>query len=340
VALVMVVQYSHRQLQLTQMLWYGTGASEAGFKPMWTYPKFDLWYYVWMTGWSRDALVPLLGLGGAGLLALRQGVRAPSGFLLLILLTTCGVMALLLSVKAWRYSYHLMPLLILLAAAALHAGAGHLLQLARTGTGPGRWRPYAYGVATLVVLAGLVLGNGLTLQLTEMEPCRLAGIVEIPVQHLGRAVLVYSDYRAGARFVRDRLQAADVVLTDRPQLVDLFLGRPADYFLQSKLHVQAVLDDQRPLPLHHYTATVMLSDLASLEHLFARHQRIWYIARPQVQSVLLDPDVAAFLRQQMDVVYEDFSLVVLCRSGASHRPASLRRVDEQTFQQARANLLR
>jgi hypothetical protein len=56
--------------------------------------------------------------------------------------------------------------------------------------------------------------------------------------------------------------------------------------------------------------------------------------------VLLDPDVAAFLRQQMDVVYEDFSLVVLCRSGDSHRPASLRRADEQTLQQARANLLR
>jgi hypothetical protein len=51
-----------------------------------------------------------------------------------------------------------------------------------------------------------------------------------------------------------------------------------------------------------------------------------------------DPEVASYLRQHMDVVYEDFSTEVLLRD-SENRPASMRRANEEALRRARANFL-
>jgi hypothetical protein len=118
VLLVVLLQYSHLTLQQTQFIWYGTSLSDLSLRPMWRYQVYQPWVFVWGANWNRDTLLPLLGLLGAGLLAIRSGLRRPLRFLLVIHLVTCLLMALVLPSTSWRYIHHLIPLSILLAAAA------------------------------------------------------------------------------------------------------------------------------------------------------------------------------------------------------------------------------
>jgi hypothetical protein len=333
-AAIVVLQLSHRSLQLTQMMTYGTGAAEATLTPMWNYPNCEYWYYVWASSWSRDALVPLaLAVFGGALLAVRHAYRQPARFLFLVFMTTCLLTALLLSLKAWRYAYHLTPFMILLAAAALVAAARRLAKMTPSLNAPAAWRYYGHAVGALVVVAAVALGSGLTVQLTELPGFRLrAGGMEA----VGPHALVFSDHAGGVKFVQERIQPGDVVMADRPHVVDLLMGRRPEYFPENKLYVQMTLDNRRPLPLHHYGASVALSSRASLEHAFTQHSRIWYISRPNAMRVENDPEAQAFLRQHMDVVYEDFALVVFFR-GSNHRPADQRLRQEKALRTAKAD---
>jgi 4-amino-4-deoxy-L-arabinose transferase-like glycosyltransferase len=131
VVLLFVAQYSFRALQQTQSLWYGISASDAMIAPMWPYPIYQPWFYIWESSWNQDALLPLLALLGAALLAVWHRHRRPLQYLLLIYLTLCIVMAALLTLFAWRYGNHLIPLLILPAAAVPSALFSGLVKLVR-----------------------------------------------------------------------------------------------------------------------------------------------------------------------------------------------------------------
>src|SRR5262249_46485913 len=69
VGVVVLLQRGHATLAQTQFLWYGMSLSDVRLIPMWRHQGFQPWYYLWESSWNQDALLPLLGLLGAGLLA-------------------------------------------------------------------------------------------------------------------------------------------------------------------------------------------------------------------------------------------------------------------------------
>src|SRR5581483_6762241 len=96
VGLVVAAQYSHAVLQQTKFLWYGTSLSDVSLRPMWQYPTFKPWYYVWETSWNQDALLPMLGLAAALGLAVRHPLRERFRFLLVIHVGACLTESVLL----------------------------------------------------------------------------------------------------------------------------------------------------------------------------------------------------------------------------------------------------
>jgi hypothetical protein len=82
----------------------------------------------------------------------------------------------------------------------------------------------------------------------------------------------------------------------------------------------------------------MLASRESLEDLFARRGRIWYIVVAEQHAKLNNAGVSAFLRQHMEVVYEDVWSMVLFY-GERHWPAARRLEDEQSLQGAQAKFL-
>jgi hypothetical protein len=335
VGMAVLLQYAHRETYLAHLLWYGTGATDASVTAMWRYPGFDPWYFVLASSWSRDTFPALLGLAGAGWLLVGKRARHPALFLVVVFVTSCLTMSLFLSVKSWRYSYFLTPPLIVLTAAAVVAGARRLVRLARQPRAPGWWRGYAYGVGAAAVIAALALGSGMTLQLTRMDKLRISSH---GLEASGLNTFKFANLKAAADYVRRRMGPGDVVLSNRSQVVDTYLGRPVDYWPQSKLIFQIALQDGGPQPVHRYNGTPLVADRKSLADLFARHRRLWYIEVPLLHRMSNDGDISSFLRQHMDVVYEDFSVAVLFR-GPNHRPADLREENDKALRNARANFL-
>ena len=75
-----------------------------------------------------------------------------------------------------------------------------------------------------------------------------------------------------------------------------------------------------------------------LPHAFARDPRISYVPQPDRHTAQNTAEVSAYLGQRMDVVYEDYQTLVLCRDN-NHRPAYHGRREEKALRDASANFL-
>lgn len=348
---VIALQFAHVYLQQAQFLVYGTGWSDVKLTPMWQYPFFNLWRYAWTASWSWDALVPMLGVLGAGLLTIRHGLRQPTRLLMLIFLSTCMMKALLLPIMTSRYSYHLIPFVILLSSATIGAMARSVARLARQPGIPALWQVYARSISVLLPATIIALANGNTIHLTEMTTR-----FRVPILLGQTHVFEITNMRGPVEYLREHIQKGDVVIAIHPDVVDHYMaltdGRPfdpaqsSDFLLESKLYFPVVLDEPQSLTarrfygtevmVHRFYRTEVIPSLESLEELFARETRIWYVLQP-MHTLQNESEVSFFLRQHMEVVYEDYRSMVLFRG--NHRLASQRLQDDKALNNAHANFL-
>lgn len=322
IALIIVAQQGHRAVMQTGRPLYGSGASDVALTPMWRYPTFDLWYYFLASSWNRDTLLPLLGFGAGTLLVVRHAFHRGARLCMAVLIGGTVLLALLLPVTGKRYGYHTLPFWLLLSAAALIA-LGHVLSNV-AGSQSRPWlRSYGRGVTALVCLAYALVGSGLALDIPELRfpRSRVAG-KSIDAMRTPWA-------EQCVEWVKERMEPGDVVIATAPHVINQYLGRPSDYWLQTQMRLQATLDDKRTIPLHRLAGTVMLPDIEHLQDIFARYPRVWLIGDPRFNYVTNQQAALTYLRQNMDIVYEDFSTTVLFR-GDDHLPVELQLKSEET----------
>lgn len=328
--LLLVLQFSHRTLQQTQSLWYGVSASDATLKIMWPYSVFQPLYYIWEASWNLDAGIPMLLLLMSLLLAVGSPWRRPLRFLLTAFLTTCLVTSAILSLIAWRYSYHLIPLLILPASATIVFAGHRVAALVHHAAGRG-WHLYGRGIAFALTGGVLVVGSGLTVQTPELDFCHIQGY--------GLTQLKYVNLEAPCLYLRDRIARDDILLANAPDVVDHFLGDVrTNFWVHSTLHLPATLDDRNTQVIDRRNGTRMLSNLPEVQDIFARGGRIWYVVTPNGGNAGNTSDVSAFLRQHMDIVYEDYQSMVLVRDNR-FRTAEMRQGNERALRTAGINPL-
>lgn len=338
VGLVVVVQRSHGGLAQSQFLWYGVSLSDIRLLPMWGSQAFQPWYYLWESSWNQDSLLPLLGLLGAIVLAVRGPFRQPVRFLLLIHLTTCMLMGILLPTSQFRYVHHLLPLLMLLASASAVALVRSLIAAACQLERPWPYQVYGRMVGALTLVVLVAVGSGLTLEMRGMERLRIEGIPP----HLFK----FPDMGTPARYVRDHMQEGDVVLANHIYQINHLMGLrekpdPATRYTVATgaCFLPVTLTDRDDRLVDRRDGARVLTSQAQLEDLFARHDRIWYIVQPGQHTAVNLPIASAFLRQQMEVVYEDWDMMVLFWGG-NHRSAKQRHADDEMLNAAQANYLR
>jgi hypothetical protein len=338
---VVLLQMGHANLLQTQYLMIGTGWGDVRPTPMWRYPYFNVLRYVLLSAWSQDTIFARAGLLVACLLAVRHPFRDNCRFLLLIFLTNCVVMSALMPISAPRYSYHLIPLILLLTCASLVAGLHALVRLARPANGTPVWRSYARTIGAITALTFVVVSNGLTLKLDNMK--------SFTIQSDEPGLFRYADLEGPVRYLHDHLQEGDVVIAIHPDIVNHIaeVGKqgtfPADwqcdYWLETTLQLPAIMNDQKIRPLHRWIGSVAIMNRDQLDAIFANHRRVWYLSIPRFHDITNATDVSLYMRQHMDVVYEDFATLVLLRDN-THRQAETRLRDEQALSDANATRLR
>ncbi len=317
---------------------FGSGASEVALTPMWLYPHFDLWYYVRSASPNRDMLLPMVLFFVALLLTVRGAHRKPARLLTIVFLGICIFQALFLPVTGKRYSYHLLPMWLMLAGAGLVAIGRALTSLRFTDRRA--LLPVARGMAAGFAALFLVLGSGFTIDLGDLMVQRTAGTnpdaLNLPQQE------------PSTKFVVEHMQPGDLVIVNAPHVIDHYLGRPSDYWLQTLMRLQACLDDKRSVALHRLQGAQMLPDAGHVQDLVSRYDRIWFITEPLFNSRTNVPETSVFTRGHFTCVYEDFSSLVLFRGRIDpltgepvpyNIPASLRAQQEETLSETKVEFL-
>jgi hypothetical protein len=335
-ALFIGLQYSHRELQQTLFMWYGISVSDIVLKPMWRYPTFKPLYYLWESTYSQDIFVPFLGFLAACVVALRHKFREPVRLLLIVHVMTALIMTCLLPAFAWRYADYLVAPLILECAAAYAAIGWRLAKYARESHVPVGWRYYAGSVATLVVLLIIVIGSGRVIRLIEMPRQAAEGY--------GTVVFKFPNLGGPTEYLREHWRPGDAILASDPQQIHHLLNlkegedHPDSFWPATSLFVPATLDDRRTLPIERRDGTKMIPDLKQLEEVFARYDRVWYLVSPDEHHRLNVPELSTFIRENMDLVYEDFQSLTFLRD-RNHRSPALRKTGEKELVAAQSNFL-
>jgi hypothetical protein len=334
VLVVVAAQNAHRISQQTQRLWYGEGISDLAIKPMWRYPFFDGSYYLMNASWLRDSLLPMLGLAAACFFAVRHRWRTPLRFSIICLATNALLMSALLPLRTNRYSYHLLPILVLLAAAAAVAAVEIVWRYGRSLEISYPQRFYVRAIAACALLLIIGMASGRLIRTSELEDFQVAAF---DVRQLR-----YPHWDGPTEYLRKHMREGDAVIATFPHTQNFLLAmnkeesvplRQVDYWLESTLVIQATLGDSRTMPLDRRSGTAMIYDIEQLKHVFSQHDRVWYCTARFGQSRINDNGVSRFLRQNMDVVYEDYATAVLLRDN-NHRTAPLQLDEEEAGRMA------
>jgi hypothetical protein len=285
--------------------------------------------------WISDALLPMTALAAACFMAVRHRRRIPLRFSIICLATNGLLMSALLPLRTNRYAFHLLPLLVLIAAAAVAAGVDMLWRIGREAQFSSLHRAYVRVVAVGALAVFIGLASGRLLRTVELEDFQVAAY--------DAGKLRYPHWDGPTQYLRDHVREGDVVIATFPHTQNFLMAtagaeedeepRQVDYWLESTLVIQATIGDSRPLPLDRRSGSVMIYDLEQLQQLFAQHDRVWYSTMRFGQSRINDSSVSRFLRENMDVMYEDFATSVLLRDN-NHRPAPVRLEEQEAGRMA------
>jgi hypothetical protein len=340
VLVIVGAQNAHRISQQTQRLWYGEGISDLAVKPMWRYPFFDSTFYLLNSSWTRDALIPMIAFSAACFMAVRHRWRIPLRFSIICLATNAFLMSAFLPLRTNRYSYHLLPILVLLSAAVVIAALETVWRHARSRHFSWPHRAYARVVAAATLLVFIAVASGHLIRTSQIEDFQVAAF---DVRQLR-----YPHWDGPSEFLRQHVRKEDAVIATFPHTQKFYMAARPDveqmpqhvnYWLESTLIVQATLGDSAAIPRDRRSGTAMIYDIEQLKELFSRHERVWYCTTRFGQSRINDNSVSQFLRQHMDVVYEDFGTAVLLRDN-NHRTAPLRVEEDEAGRMASDYYLR
>jgi hypothetical protein len=339
--LAVIAQNAHRIMQQTQRLWYGEGISSLTIKPMWRYPFFQHDYFLINSSWTRDALIPMVALLLACVLAIRHRWRMPLRFALICLVVNAELMAAFLPLRTNRYSCHLIPIMLLITAAVMVAGAEGIFNYLRARSLPRVYRWYTGAVAATATAIVVALASGWTV--------RTAELTEFANASFDVKQLKVPDWDEPTKYLHENLQEGDVVISIFPHTTNYLFaahkidkdGRPrnVDYWLESRLILQATMGDATDVPRDRRSGAVMLHNIDQVEKLFAENERVWYLTMRMAQSKLNDSIVSKYLREHMDVVSEDYATALMMRD-KTHRPAPIRLEEEEAGQIAAEYFLR
>jgi hypothetical protein len=223
----------------------------------------------------------------------------------------------------------LSEIFLLISAVVAVAGAEAVLRAVDVRRIAPQFRWYARGIAGAALLTVFAVASGWTLRTSEIVDYTNASFDVDPLK--------VPDWDEPMKYMLPRLREGDVVIAIFPHTQNFIFAvekiggetpRTTDYWLQSRLILQATLGDSTEAPRDRRSGAVMLYNLEQVQNLFATHDRIWYCTMRMAQSKINDSIVSQYLRQHMDVVCEDFATALMFRD-KNHRPAPIRVQEEE-----------
>jgi hypothetical protein len=204
-------------------------------------------------------------------------------------------------------------------------------------------RVYAAAIALLLIVTISVFATG---QWVRIEANEHLMTLAYDVDQLR-----FPDWEGPMRRLQREQRPGDIVISHMPHAAEYTMHQlnggdsnprdrwRVDYWLQTAMILQSSLGDEQLIPRDRRSGAEMIVNLDQLKQIFATHDRIWYVTARNGQNRINDKEVSEFLRNNMDVVHEDFVTTLLLRD-KNHRPASVQVEDDEKGKEAREFYLR
>ncbi len=272
VALVVGFQLGRRMLLSEPFLVVGSGLSNVTTPlPVFLQSIYNPLYYFRNFLWLEDnAVLTLLMVAGIPLCWRLKAYR----YVVTLLLADLFLMTNLLPRPAIRYVFHLEPLLILAASAALVQGMAWLRSHLGDAMPPAV--KAVLGVSWAATCFGVLAASSPLARLHSIN-----GFSQPTGVHV-RPDTYYIDYRSPGEVLRAHLRPGDVVVSLFPDATQHYAGTRGDYFIQVLPRRPVLFDAQSGSPrlIERNIGTPTLTSLADLQEVSARSGRVWIVAVP------------------------------------------------------------
>jgi Dolichyl-phosphate-mannose-protein mannosyltransferase len=311
---IVIVQLAYRQLTLPpEYLRIGVDLDDVS-APGLVYldpTRYNPLYYInFFLLQENSWLITALALGGL----VFGGQDKATVYLGALLLTLLGCYTELLPHYALRYSFNLVPLMILLAAAAFVRLWDRLCAM---GPLPGALAPAVIARATTCLLLAIVI---LSANFYVLEPYRFSSS---PLKMGARLGVYHIDYRGTARFLGEHVGPSDLVIATLPHVFDFYPGvRPA-YALSTMISQKVTYDGGLAPPrfIDKFGGYPVIRGLEDLEDLRSRYPRIWIVQAPTDDP--LHPALSSYLGLYARIAFQTYNAKVIVIEGPQ-RPLRVR----------------
>jgi 4-amino-4-deoxy-L-arabinose transferase-like glycosyltransferase len=266
IALVMVVFRLWRMMLNPFIYVVGTNLGQTSLGIQAWQPGFDLFVY-WDNFLLLENQVVLTVVAGCGwLLTARHKVIT---FLVIVLAGELLVKTLLLPVATVRYTYDLLPFLMLLASAVLFRLKDEHLPVVAMPS------PLTRGAAALLT-AGALAAVALTSAPSPLKLYNLPGSHPASQARLG----VYRDpnFQSAGAYLKARALPGDLIVATHPQAAYFYYGR-CDYFPETSLRISLIYSERLQQPVHRTVGCSVIYTLDQLKQVLAQNRRVWFLVK-------------------------------------------------------------
>jgi hypothetical protein len=289
IALVIVV-YRLRRMMVNPFVYVvGTNLGQISLGFQAGQPRFD-WLVYWNSFLLLENQLVLTATAGVGwLLARRDKVIT---FLAIFLLGGLILKTLLLPVAAVRYTYELLPFLLLIVSAVIFRVKDEYPSIGAT--------PLLRGAASALTVSALALVS-LTSAAFPLMLYNLPGGHHPAVVRLG----VYRDvdFQRACDALKSRAAPRDVIVATQPQAIHFFYGR-CDYFPETLLRISLIYSERLRQPVHRIVGCPVINSLDQLKETLARNSRVWFIVKEDRLEDLCDEQFVNYFLRMTRCVYE------------------------------------
>ncbi|MFC1851447.1 ArnT family glycosyltransferase [candidate division CSSED10-310 bacterium] len=287
-----------RSLITSPIMVLGMGTQNVSLKPLWSYPTFDLLYYVdnfllttsfWFV--SVPAFFSLIWLNKDKAIAV----------LWTVLTVTILMMTFFLETRGFRYAYYLFPCIVILGSYVVSTVFDYFIKCANN-LAP-HVRSLAWMTKTgalIIVIIFLILPTSLILELESLYGKNMTSGNELSRYRLGSNTSVI-------KYFKEHYRPGDKIISFVPHQDYFYLGKVPDFFIESLLQFPVIISGDKERAVHRISWTELIYTLEDFKKIQAENRRIWFIGPSILGSLLLKDDDSLFRKSKMKQVAEDIN---------------------------------
>lgn len=293
ISFIIFYQLSLRYIYANEIkMMIGSGVGDITLAPQWGEPGFDPYYYINNFFLVDNLYLVSLFFALGILLFLKERVMS---FFCGIVVPITIMMTFLIEIKALRYMYYIIPMLLLGGTFVFLKFLDYFLSQRTVFS--------IYIGRFIKVLAFAVIF------LTSNDFILNASYGKIPATTLKTKHYSYDlNNRRAIIYLQENIRPGDRIISNWPHVFTFFLGR-CEYYTENRLALPVAILRNEPIAGSRVSGAPLVYDIDDLRDILGKHERLWLIFTT-FSTTYFDKEFIDFIKKDAHAVYEDYSISI------------------------------